>query len=271
MLCYKLNNLPVQFPFTLPSVVSPLWDQLAPPSVVPFAGPDDALLPLRWMSKHLHHCRTTQDSLADDLYFCLKMVLLASAIYRGSKYCTTTAIHTISYSQDIQCKPAKIYAIFAGFHCFISVKFIFFLLITLVEPRDCQEVAKGTVIVRDSPWFSCYQRRSGYQYTQDTWIPWDHTTHYEYELNAVGFTALKAVNCLQQQWTRCLRVLFDHCVSQAIHVHAPAICTIIAVCVGFSLYHRLFNPAQPLRTRSNHIKCKTGYQTSCGKEIMIIG
>ena len=34
-------------------------------SVAPFVGPDDALSPLRWMSTHLHRCRTTQGSLAD--------------------------------------------------------------------------------------------------------------------------------------------------------------------------------------------------------------
>ena len=34
-------------------------------SVAPFVGPDDALSPLRWMSTHLHCCRTTQGSLAD--------------------------------------------------------------------------------------------------------------------------------------------------------------------------------------------------------------
>ena len=38
----------IQFPldrifFNLPSVVSPSWDQLAPLSVAPFAGPDHAL------------------------------------------------------------------------------------------------------------------------------------------------------------------------------------------------------------------------------------
>ena len=61
-----------QFPldgifFTLPYVVSCLWVQLAPLSVAPFMGPDDALLPLRWMSMsaHLHRSRTTQGSLAD--------------------------------------------------------------------------------------------------------------------------------------------------------------------------------------------------------------
>ena len=33
--------------------------------IIIFVGPDDALSPLRWMSTHLHRCRTTQGSLAD--------------------------------------------------------------------------------------------------------------------------------------------------------------------------------------------------------------
>ena len=70
-------------PFTLPSVVSPSWDQLAPPSVVPFAGPDDALSPLRWMSTHLHRCRTTQGSLTDDFYF----VSLFSTLHETTFLC----------------------------------------------------------------------------------------------------------------------------------------------------------------------------------------
>ena len=53
--------------------MSPSWDQLAPPSVTPFAGPDDTLSPLRWMFMHLNRCRTIQGSLADDFYFCLNV------------------------------------------------------------------------------------------------------------------------------------------------------------------------------------------------------
>ena len=69
--CNTFNSRWTEFPFTLPSVVSPLWDQLASPSVAPFTGRDDALSPLQWMSTHLHCCRTMQSSLADEFYFCL--------------------------------------------------------------------------------------------------------------------------------------------------------------------------------------------------------
>ena len=43
--------------------VSPSWDQLAVPPAAPFAGPDDTLSPLQWMSTHLHYCRTMQGAL----------------------------------------------------------------------------------------------------------------------------------------------------------------------------------------------------------------
>ena len=42
-----------------------LGPRRAQQAVRPFMGPDDALSPLRWMSTHLHRCRTTQGSLAD--------------------------------------------------------------------------------------------------------------------------------------------------------------------------------------------------------------
>ena len=51
--------------------------------VAPFAGPDDTLSPLRWMSTHLHHCRATQGSLADDFNFCLNIYIICSTVGRS--------------------------------------------------------------------------------------------------------------------------------------------------------------------------------------------
>ena len=49
-------------------------------SVAPFVGPDDALSPLRWMSTHLHRCRTTQGSLADSFLLLSQYPLSTLAI-----------------------------------------------------------------------------------------------------------------------------------------------------------------------------------------------
>ena len=62
--------------------MSPSWDQLAPLSVAPFAGPDDILSPLRWTSTHLHRCRTTQGSLAD-VFLLLSHCYTVGSVARG--------------------------------------------------------------------------------------------------------------------------------------------------------------------------------------------
>ena len=67
-------------------LLSPLWDQLAPPPVTPFVGPDDILLPLHWMSMHLHRCRAMQGGPADDFYFshCLHFIT--------AQYCSSSHV-----------------------------------------------------------------------------------------------------------------------------------------------------------------------------------